>query len=95
MLTACSPCGSDKKIEAARSKLERAEARLHKKELSKTDKVENKTIALSTSKLNYLVPTPHRASARSRPQDPRISVAWCKRHDVPIEKVRRPSPRRP
>lgn len=34
---------------------------------------ENKTIALSTSKLNYL--------------DPRISVAWCKRHEVPVEKV--------
>lgn len=32
-----------------------------------------KTVALGTSKINYL--------------DPRISVAWCKRHDVPIEKV--------
>ena len=37
------------------------------------DKEENKTIALGTSKLNYL--------------DPRISVAWCKKYDVPIEKV--------
>ena len=34
---------------------------------------ENKTISLGTSKLNYL--------------DPRISVQWCKTHDVPIEKV--------
>ena len=34
---------------------------------------ENKDIALGTSKLNYL--------------DPRISVAWCKKHEVPIEKV--------
>ena len=32
-------------------------------------------MALSTSKLNYL--------------DPRISVAWCKRFGVPIEKVSR------
>lgn len=32
-----------------------------------------KTIALGTSKINYL--------------DPRITVAWCKRHEVPIEKV--------
>ena len=31
------------------------------------------TIALGTSKLNYL--------------DPRISVQWCKTHEVPIEKV--------
>lgn len=34
---------------------------------------ENKQIALGTSKLNYL--------------DPRISVAWCKKFEVPIEKV--------
>ena len=42
-------------------------------EIQRTDKDENKTIALGTSKLNYL--------------DPRISVAWCKKYDVPIEKV--------
>ena len=63
----------EKKIEAAKSKLARCEARLHKKEINRTTKEENKTIALGTSKLNYL--------------DPRISVAWCKKHDVPIEKV--------
>ena len=63
----------EKKIEVAKAKVERAELRLHKKEISKTDKEENKTIALSTSKLNYL--------------DPRISVAWAKKHGVPIEKV--------
>ena len=34
---------------------------------------ENKEIALGTSKLNYL--------------DPRISVAWCKKWVVGIEKV--------
>ena len=54
-------------------KLATLETRLHKKQIAKTDKMENKTIALSTSKLNYL--------------DPRISVAWCKRFGVPIEKV--------
>ena len=36
-------------------------------------KDENKQIALGTSKLNYL--------------DPRISVAWCKRNEVAIEKI--------
>lgn len=36
-------------------------------------KEELKTVALGTSKINYL--------------DPRITVAWCKRHEVPIEKV--------
>ena len=42
-------------------------------EAQKTDKDENKTTSLGTSKINYL--------------DPRISVAWCKKHDVPVEKI--------
>ncbi|TPX45423.1 hypothetical protein SeMB42_g02427 [Synchytrium endobioticum] len=37
------------------------------------DKDENKTTATGTSKINYI--------------DPRISVAWCKKYDVPLEKV--------
>nr|XP_019556093.2 DNA topoisomerase I, mitochondrial [Aedes albopictus]XP_029716522.1 DNA topoisomerase I, mitochondrial [Aedes albopictus] len=53
--------------------LERLREQLKKLELQETDKDENKTIALGTSKLNYL--------------DPRISVAWCKKFDVPIEKI--------
>ena len=59
----------DKKKKA----MERLYEQLNKLETQKTDKDENKTIALGTSKLNYL--------------DPRISVAWCKKYDVPIEKV--------
>jgi DNA topoisomerase-1 len=31
------------------------------------------TVSLSTSKINYL--------------DPRITVAWCKRHEVPVERI--------
>ena len=42
-------------------------------ELDKKIKEDLKTVALGTSKINYL--------------DPRISVAWCKRNEVPIEKV--------
>ncbi|KAM7350668.1 DNA topoisomerase 1 isoform 1-T3 [Cochliomyia hominivorax] len=53
--------------------LERLKEQLKKLELQETDRDENKTIALGTSKLNYL--------------DPRISVAWCKKHNVPIEKI--------
>lgn len=34
-----------------------------------------KTVALGTSKINYM--------------DPRITVAWCKRNEVPIEKVKK------
>ena len=41
--------------------------------MDKKIKEDLKTVALGTSKINYL--------------DPRITVAWCKRHEVPIEKV--------
>ncbi|VVD02362.1 DNA topoisomerase I, mitochondrial isoform X1 [Leptidea sinapis] len=59
----------DKKKKA----LDRLRDQLKKLELQETDRDENKTIALGTSKLNYL--------------DPRISVSWCKKHGVPIEKI--------
>ncbi|XP_071448202.1 DNA topoisomerase I, mitochondrial isoform X2 [Hetaerina americana] len=53
--------------------VERLRDQLAKLEVLATDKDENKEIALGTSKLNYL--------------DPRISVAWCKKHNVQIEKI--------
>lgn len=49
-------------VEKKKKALERAQEQLHKLHIQKTDKSENKEIALGTSKLNYL--------------DPRISVAW-------------------
>ncbi|TMW56217.1 hypothetical protein Poli38472_008865 [Pythium oligandrum] len=42
-------------------------------ELKLQDKSENREVALGTSKINYM--------------DPRISVAWCKRNEVPISAV--------
>lgn len=59
--------------EKKKKMLERLKQQLLKLEVQETDRDENKTIALSTSKLNYL--------------DPRISVAWCKKYNVPIEKI--------
>lgn len=53
--------------------LQRLKEQLLKLEVQETDRDENKTIALGTSKLNYL--------------DPRITVAWCKKYEVPIEKI--------
>ncbi|XP_031838535.1 DNA topoisomerase 1 isoform X2 [Nomia melanderi] len=53
--------------------LDRLKDQLTKLEVQATDKEENKEIALSTSKLNYL--------------DPRITVAWCKKNNVSIEKI--------
>lgn len=59
--------------EKKKKQLERLQEQLCKLEVQATDKDENKEIALGTSKLNYL--------------DPRISVAWCKKWEVPLEKI--------
>ncbi|XP_041923896.1 DNA topoisomerase I, mitochondrial isoform X2 [Alosa sapidissima] len=64
---------SKKLVEQREKAVRRLEEQLKKLELQETDREENKVIALGTSKLNYL--------------DPRISVAWCKKYNVPIEKI--------
>ncbi|KDP39213.1 hypothetical protein JCGZ_00970 [Jatropha curcas] len=61
-----SPDAIEKKIASTNQKIE-------KMELAMKTKEDLKTVALGTSKINYL--------------DPRITVAWCKRHEVPIEKI--------
>ncbi|XP_062418240.1 DNA topoisomerase 1 isoform X2 [Pungitius pungitius] len=60
-------------LEVKRKAVQRIEEQLMKLQVQATDREENKQIALGTSKLNYL--------------DPRISVAWCKKWAVPIEKI--------
>jgi len=59
--------------EKIQKKVDRVKEQLKRMEIQRTDKDENKTIALGTSKLNYL--------------DPRISIAWCKKFNVPVEKI--------
>ncbi|KAJ6819582.1 DNA topoisomerase 1 beta-like [Iris pallida] len=59
--------------EVIEKKLSQVDAKIDKMEIDKKVKEDLKTVALGTSKINYL--------------DPRISVAWCKRHEVPIEKI--------
>lgn len=46
---------------------------IRKMEVDIRNRDENKEVALGTSKINYM--------------DPRISVAWCKSCEVPIDKV--------
>ncbi|CAN8301835.1 unnamed protein product [Cochlearia groenlandica] len=60
------PEALEKKIAQTYGKIEKMERDMHTKE-------DMKTVALGTSKINYM--------------DPRITVSWCKRHDVPIEKM--------
>uniref|UniRef100_A0A8C7XZA4 DNA topoisomerase I n=1 Tax=Oryzias sinensis TaxID=183150 RepID=A0A8C7XZA4_9TELE len=62
-----------KAVENKRKAVQRIEEQLMKLEVQATDREENKQIALGTSKLNYL--------------DPRISVAWCKKWGIPVEKI--------
>ncbi|KAM1103882.1 hypothetical protein FF1_012449 [Malus domestica] len=59
--------------EALERKIAQTNAKIEKMELDMRTKEDLKTVALGTSKINYL--------------DPRITVAWCKRHEVPIEKI--------
>ncbi|XP_051237512.1 DNA topoisomerase I, mitochondrial [Dicentrarchus labrax] len=60
-------------VERKKAAVKRCEEQLLKMEVQATDREENKQIALGTSKLNYL--------------DPRISVAWSKNVEVPVEKI--------
>ncbi|KAL2329285.1 hypothetical protein Fmac_022712 [Flemingia macrophylla] len=59
--------------EALEKKISQTNAKIEKMQRDMKTKEDLKTVALGTSKINYL--------------DPRITVAWCKRHEVPIEKV--------
>jgi DNA topoisomerase I len=57
----------------AEANILRTKQKLGKLKADMTVKDDLKTVALGTSKINYL--------------DPRITVAWCKKHDVPIERM--------
>ncbi|XP_052208310.1 DNA topoisomerase 1-like isoform X7 [Diospyros lotus] len=59
--------------EALERKIAQTTTKIEKMERDKETKEDLKTVALGTSKINYL--------------DPRITVAWCKRQEVPIEKI--------
>ena len=57
-------------------KVKTIEDQLEKLECAMEEKEKNSEIALGTSKLNYL--------------DPRITVSWCRKNEVPIEKMNYP-----
>ncbi|GAA5838501.1 hypothetical protein JCM3766R1_005996 [Sporobolomyces carnicolor] len=55
------------------TQLKKLDERIMVQKTNATDKDEGKEISLGTSKINYI--------------DPRISVKWCKEHDVPLNKI--------
>mmetsp|Transcript_2140 Transcript_2140/g.3225 ORF Transcript_2140/g.3225 Transcript_2140/m.3225 type:complete len:630 (-) Transcript_2140:370-2259(-) len=65
--------GKKVSVEALESKIAKKLQQISKTELQMRNKEELKTVALGTSKINYM--------------DPRITIAWCKRNEVPIEKI--------
>ncbi|KAH3669015.1 hypothetical protein WICMUC_005114 [Wickerhamomyces mucosus] len=60
-------------VEKLEAQVEKLEQRIINTELQMKDKEDNSQVALSTSKINYI--------------DPRLSVVFCKKYDVPIEKI--------
>ncbi|KAI8800083.1 hypothetical protein BJ742DRAFT_843064 [Cladochytrium replicatum] len=60
-------------VEKGMEKLAKMDERIKAENLKMTDKEENMTTSLSTSKTNYI--------------DPRITVAWCNKYSVPVEKM--------
>lgn len=62
-----------KKLPQIETAIKSVAERLAKLKADMQVKDDLKTVALGTSKINYL--------------DPRITVAWCKKHDVPIERI--------
>lgn len=62
-----------KDVSGCKKKIAETKMRLDKHNTAMAMKEDNKTVSLGTSKVNYM--------------DPRITVAWCKKVDLAIEKV--------
>ena len=65
--------GTPKTLEQCQQKIAKLKTSLEGEENRAKNKEDNKAVALGTSKINYM--------------DPRITIAWCKRKEVPIEKI--------
>ncbi|KAF8844388.1 DNA topoisomerase I [Paxillus ammoniavirescens] len=63
----------DRPVEKLEEGIQRLDERIKTFKLQMDDREAGKEVALGTSKINYL--------------DPRITAAWCKTYDVPIEKI--------
>lgn len=65
--------GMPKTIEQCKSHIEKIKQQIEKQEFNMKTKEDNKQVALGTSKINYM--------------DPRITISWAKRKEMPIEKL--------
>ncbi|CCF59301.1 hypothetical protein KAFR_0G02700 [Kazachstania africana CBS 2517] len=60
-------------VEKIKTQIEKLEQRIQISSIQLKDKEENSEVSLGTSKVNYI--------------DPRLSVVFCKKYNVPIEKI--------
>lgn len=67
------PDGRNSTIEKCEANLRKLDDQIEQTRIQMQDKEDNKTVALGTSKINYI--------------DPRLTVMFCKKFDVPIEKL--------
>ena len=65
--------GAPKNADACKSSIAKIKERIGKEEVKIQAREDNKSVALGTSRINYM--------------DPRITISWCKVKDVPIEKI--------
>jgi len=65
--------GAPKTVEACQAKVTKLKQQIETEEIRVRNKEDNKAVALGTSKINYM--------------DPRITISWCKKKEVPIEKI--------
>ncbi|KAG8526991.1 uncharacterized protein KY384_008420 [Bacidia gigantensis] len=65
--------GKAPSIERCEANLQKLDQRIGTMEVQAEDKESNKEVALGTSKINYI--------------DPRLTVVFCKKFDLPIEKI--------
>ena len=65
--------GAPKNANACKTQISKLRERVQKEEIKMQTREDNKSVALGTSRINYM--------------DPRITISWCKMKDVPIEKI--------
>ena len=65
--------GIPKTSDACKQAVSKLQETVEKDELKAQNREDNKSVALGTSRINYM--------------DPRITISWCKKKEVPIEKI--------
>ena len=65
--------GAPKTVDQCQNQITKLQERISKDDMKAKCREENKSVALGTSKINYM--------------DPRITIGWCKAKELPIEKI--------